>query len=73
MAYFNVCPDCGAALDPGETCSDCKEKAEKAAQAATQTQTKETTGNRNYIGLMPRSHRTTAPWKIALGMGYGRR
>ena len=23
MAYYHICPDCGAALDPGETC-DCK-------------------------------------------------
>lgn len=23
MAYYNVCPDCGANLDPGEKC-DCK-------------------------------------------------
>lgn len=33
MAYFNECPDCGAALDPGEQC-DCKK--EKAASAATE-------------------------------------
>lgn len=25
MAYFRICPDCGARLDPGEAC-DCKEK-----------------------------------------------
>ena len=24
MSYWNVCPDCGAHLDPGEKC-DCKE------------------------------------------------
>lgn len=23
MAYYRVCPDCGAALDPGEVC-DCR-------------------------------------------------
>ena len=23
MAYYNVCPDCGCSLDPGEKC-DCK-------------------------------------------------
>ena len=29
MAYYNVCPDCGCNLDPGEKC-DCKnEKAKK--------------------------------------------
>ena len=26
MAYYKTCPDCGAALDPGEIC-DCREKA----------------------------------------------
>lgn len=25
MAYYRVCPDCGANLDPGETC-DCMER-----------------------------------------------
>lgn len=28
MAYYNICPDCGAHLDPGETC-DCKEEKER--------------------------------------------
>jgi predicted amidophosphoribosyltransferase len=28
MAYFNVCPDCGSNLDPGEKC-DCKKEAVK--------------------------------------------
>lgn len=23
MAYYKICPDCGATLDPGESC-DCK-------------------------------------------------
>lgn len=27
MAYYHICPDCGALLDPGERC-DCQEKAE---------------------------------------------
>lgn len=26
MAYYKTCPECGAALDPGEKC-DCEEKA----------------------------------------------
>ena len=32
MAYYNVCPKCGANLDPGEKC-DCKDsrKTEKKA------------------------------------------
>ena len=25
MSYYHTCPDCGANLDPGETC-DCKNK-----------------------------------------------
>lgn len=28
MAYFNICPDCGCHLDPGERC-DCEEEAFK--------------------------------------------
>lgn len=24
--YYNECPKCGAALDPGEPCEDCMEK-----------------------------------------------
>ena len=28
MAYYNVCPDCGASLDPGEKC-DCQEESEE--------------------------------------------
>lgn len=38
MSYYHICPICGAALDPGERCSDCQtepstkqEKTEKAA------------------------------------------
>ena len=30
MAYYRRCPTCGAALDPGEVCEDCREQ-EKAA------------------------------------------
>lgn len=28
MAYYNVCPDCGCNLDPGERC-DCRREEEK--------------------------------------------
>lgn len=28
MAFYKICPDCGASLDPGEKC-DCREEAEK--------------------------------------------
>ena len=34
MAYYRLCPICGAALDPGEVCEDCREKEEAAAGAA---------------------------------------
>ena len=33
---YNVCPDCGASLDPGERCEDCvKEREEKRNRIAT--------------------------------------
>lgn len=31
MAYYNVCPDCGAYLDPGEPC-DCESEREKQSE-----------------------------------------
>ena len=30
MAYYNTCPNCGANLDPGESC-DCKREKKKLA------------------------------------------
>jgi len=27
MSIYKTCPTCGAHLDPGEQCTDCKEKA----------------------------------------------
>lgn len=33
MAFYNVCPHCGANLDPGERC-DCKEQQSERQQAA---------------------------------------
>lgn len=33
MAFYNVCPHCGANLDPGERC-DCKEQQSERRQAA---------------------------------------
>lgn len=27
--YYNECPVCGAALDPGEPCEDCMERTKK--------------------------------------------
>lgn len=32
MSYYKVCPHCGAHLDPGEACTDCRE--EKTAASA---------------------------------------
>ena len=29
MSYYDICPECGATLDPGEKC-DCKEAPDKA-------------------------------------------
>ncbi len=26
MAFYRECPVCGANLDPGETCTDCRER-----------------------------------------------
>ena len=34
--YYRTCPTCGAHLDPGEICEDCREK-ENAAQGAANT------------------------------------
>lgn len=33
--YYKICEDCGAYLDPGETC-DCKEERRKALEEAEQ-------------------------------------
>jgi|GEM_PF-1330782 len=29
MSYYHTCPGCGAALDPGEECSDCNQDNEE--------------------------------------------
>ena len=29
MPYYRVCPTCGAHLDPGEICEDCRREKEK--------------------------------------------
>jgi len=29
MSYYHTCPGCGAALDPGEECSDCNQNIEE--------------------------------------------
>lgn len=33
MAYYRRCPICKAALDPGEICTDCRDKEEAALDA----------------------------------------
>lgn len=35
MPYYRPCPHCGAKLDPGEPCEDCRETKEKGALPAT--------------------------------------
>lgn len=34
MGYFRICPGCGAKLDPGEPCEECREQ-EKAVDKLT--------------------------------------
>mgnify|MGYP001060985958 CR=1 FL=1 len=34
MSYFRTCPHCGAALDPGEVCTDCRAKEGAPASAS---------------------------------------
>lgn len=34
MSTYKTCPECGAHLDPGEQCADCKEKAAVSAANA---------------------------------------
>lgn len=34
MAYYHPCPGCGANLDPGEICEDCRKAKEKGALPA---------------------------------------
>lgn len=33
MPYYKTCPLCGAALDPGEICTDCRNEKEPATAA----------------------------------------
>lgn len=35
MAFYNICPKCGACLDPNERC-DCEDTAEKEKKAVEQ-------------------------------------
>ena len=46
MAYYRICQRCGAALDPGEICEDCRNEAaakpQKIEGNATRTQREKT-------------------------------
>lgn len=49
MAYYNICPDCGAHLDPGEPC-DCKDKIEeKLRKPILRTEVEQRTGQLRMI------------------------
>ena len=62
MAYFKVCPGCGASLDPGEECEDCREKAKRALAAKTAG----SESPRPSVPLVPKRRRPMAAWQIAL-------
>ena len=40
MSYYHLCACCGAALDPGEICTDCRDE-KKTAPSATNTESGE--------------------------------
>ncbi len=49
MAYYNICPDCGAYLDPGEPC-DCKDRMEeKPNKSIIHTEVEQATGQLRMI------------------------
>lgn len=48
MAYYRICPDCGASLDPGETC-DCRtEQAQREAFFEKSMELNERTGQMEF-------------------------
>ena len=51
MAYYRVCPDCGAHLDPGEKC-DCRVGAEK-REGQTMADIREEVGTGQYCFRLP--------------------
>lgn len=49
MAYYDICPDCGAHLDPGEKC-DCKDGIEEnVRKSALRTEVEQCTGQLRMI------------------------
>lgn len=49
MAYYNICPNCGAHLDPGEQC-DCKDGIEEnVRKPALRTEVEQYTGQLRMI------------------------
>lgn len=53
MAYYTLCPNCGARLDPGEKC-DCREQAKKNAEKW-EKMTKEESGGQ--LCLLPETEK----------------
>lgn len=43
MPYYKPCPLCGAALDPGEVCTDCREDRQHKTSTKTAQKTQEKT------------------------------
>ena len=43
MPYYKPCPLCGAALDPGEICTDCREDRQHKTSTKTAQKTQEKT------------------------------
>lgn len=48
IAYYRICPDCGANLDPGEVC-DCKDRAEEPRKPVLRTEVEQRTGQLRMI------------------------
>lgn len=56
MAYYRRCPCCGAYLDPGEVCVDCREEEKReAASDAPETTSQEINPQLLYQGARKKS------------------
>ena len=51
MSYYRTCPGCGANLDPGEVCEDCRDKARGARATNTDAQREESINSIYYTIL----------------------